>query len=105
VKESRPLASIPLAIVTPLAILGPTAVTAHGQTLLMTPGYPVRARSCPCTCAVPAPQALSALSATNLTGRPGGGGAPSAKLMMESIKRDWCEYPVLSHFRGIRDVD
>ena len=82
VKESRPLASIPLAIVTPLAILGSTA---HSQTLLMTPGYPVRARSCPNNCAVPAPQALSALSETNLTGRLGGG-APSAKLMMESIR-------------------
>ena len=96
VKESRPLASIP-----PLAILGPTS---HSQTLFMTPGYPVRARSRPNTCAVPAPQVLSALSATNLTGRLGGG-APSAKLILESIKRYWYEHPVLSHFRGRRDVD
>jgi hypothetical protein len=36
VKESRPLASIPLAIETLLAILG-----SAGATLLMTPGYPM----------------------------------------------------------------
>ncbi len=61
VKESRPLALIPLAIATLLAILGSAA---HGPTLLITPGYLVRAGGCPCTCAVP-PSKTSASTPPN----------------------------------------
>jgi len=64
VKESRPLALIPLAIATLLAILGSAA---HGPTLLITPGYLVRAGGCPCTCAVP-PSKTSASTPPNLLG-------------------------------------
>jgi hypothetical protein len=68
VKESRPLASIPLEIATLLTILD-SAAHVSSPALLMTPGYPVRAWGCPCTCAVPPTQwhALSARSATNLS--------------------------------------
>jgi hypothetical protein len=43
VKESWPLASIPLTIATRLAILG---LAAHNSTLLMTPGHPMSAGGC-----------------------------------------------------------
>ena len=57
-KENQPLASVPLAIATLLAILGSAA---NSPTLSMTPGYPVKAHGCPCVRAVPPPLAPDAV--------------------------------------------